>query len=164
MNDEDDISEAMRQAKRLDRWPSLYRVAIHEYAHFHVAREFGIAGRVYLAPRDEGDAIYVELFAGRFVPNCSLIDCHATQIIALAGKCGDRILEFKDLASARQIYADLYSGEMKLSDGDEALAGEYYEHHVSEALAIVRLHWPVIVRDASIHAAEMKRHETETTG
>jgi hypothetical protein len=163
-HDEDEIDVEMRRGELCERPRSLYRVAIHEYAHFHVAREFGIAGRVHVAPRDEGDALCVELFAGHFVPNYPLIACHATQMIALAGKCADRLREAGESASARQIYVDLCTGEATLSGGDKALAGEFYEHHVSEALAIVRLHWSAIVRDANTHAAEVKRRDSEAAG
>lgn len=141
-----------------DPGASLRRVATHEYGHLHVARAFGIAGRVQITPRNARarDGLG-ERFAGCFVPSIPLIECHAAQIIALAGACADARLAAAGPLTAAGLYAALAGGERGLSDADAAFAGAYRCTHVAEALGLVLEAWLAIVRDAALHALAIEQ-------
>lgn len=140
-----------------ERARSLRRVAIHEYAHCHVARAFGIAGRVQIAARTgHASDSTREHFSGAFVPVLPMIACHAAQVIALAGICADARLAQATAPTAASVCAGLALGESTLSEGDAIHAGAYGETHIAEALLLVGEAWHAIERDAEVHAAALE--------
>lgn len=153
----DTIPELARTAYG-ERARSLHRVAVHEYAHYHVARTFGIAGHVEIVPRaGVAQADAREAFSGCFVAVMPLIACYAAQVIALAGVGADVRLAGTALPSAAALCAQIACGERTLSATDARQAGAFGETHVAEALARVAAAWDDILRDAAVHAEALER-------
>lgn len=114
----------------------LRAVALHEYAHLHVAQHFGIWGWVCIRPSSRPGT---GPFAGQFTAE-TIDDAHAQRIIGLAGACAERLDCDPGMTPA--------VGSLRLSPTDAAMAGEFDMTDVEECLAILRASWPAIVRDA----------------
>lgn len=122
-------------------------VALHEYAHLHVALHFGIWGWVSLRAT-AGNA-----FAGQFTAEPS-DDADAKRIVGLAGACAEQLDCDPAITPARVMEA------IRLSPADAAIAGTFDAVHVAACLAILRSEWPAIVRDAH-GAIELETREAE---
>jgi hypothetical protein len=126
----------------------LRAVAVHEYAHLHVARHFGIWGWVSLRQSPDTGR-----FTGHFNAEAS-DDAHAKRITGLAGACAEALAQ-----DALATGASLLPG-LELSHADAAITGAFDAAHVDECLAILRAAWPAIVRDAH-GAIELETREAE---
>src|SRR5262245_22054885 len=102
---------------------NLRSVALHEYAHLHVAQHFGVWGWINIR-RGEANA-----FAGEFTAE-PIDDAHARRIIGLAGSCA----ELLDRDPGTRFGLD----DLRLSRSDALMAGAFDATHIAECVAILR--------------------------
>lgn len=129
------------------RWAlELRSVAMHEYAHLHVARHFAVWGWVHIRARPEADGLERPFFSGQFTAE-ALDDPHARQVIGLAGVCAEALDHDSGITPLRMSRL-IAEGRAALSPADRAMAAAFETAHVAESLAILRSSWPAIVMDA----------------
>jgi hypothetical protein len=121
----------------------LRTAAVHESAHYIIAKHFGVRARVSLVPRmnpQPGD----KLVAGRLWFTTPVIGKQAQAAqIALAGALAEALLADDDLDL-------LYSpGWIEgLSPTDAAFAGEWTHTSASACLELLRKRWPAVLKQA----------------
>jgi hypothetical protein len=135
-------------------WTAQLRVvAIHEYAHLHVAKHFGIWGWVHIRPNPRANGLR---YAGQFTAEPSE-DAYPKQIIGLAGVCAEEM--DRDAQITPALMLERLRGHC-LSPTDREMAGDFDVAHVEQCVAILRSTWPDLIRDAH-GAIELERREAQ---
>jgi hypothetical protein len=133
----------------------LRHTCYHEFAHFHVARHFGVFGFVEIEHNADG-GIYEKFWSGKCFMLRPPPTPHAAQMIGIAGAVAEWLLEWP-LITHEQLWQEFYLDPDILGETDAALVGEVTPMKVQAALHLVRRLWPDIKADAELHIASEER-------
>lgn len=135
----------------------LHRACLHEFAHLHVARHFGVWGRVVIERNPDG-GIYETHWAGRFEIYNAAPSRRAEVVIGLAGACAEW-LDFEWHVTPAMVLDAIDEGTEQLSPTDAAKVGAVTLPKVRASMDLVRRLWPGIKADAELHVATEVRGE-----
>ena len=137
----------------------LMHACIHEYAHQHVARHFGILGFVNIENNDDG-GLYESHWVGQFCMFTPPPHPHAAAMMGLAGNVAEHVLEHRFI-TPEDLFQEFDLDPDSLSETDAKYVGEVTPSKVASALWLVRKYWGDIVADADLQAGVEDRAALE---
>jgi hypothetical protein len=128
---------------------------MHEYAHLHVARHFGVHGHVTIEANPDG-GLYESHYVGQLHVFTLVPTAHGRAMVGLAGFVAEWLCE-NPVITAEDLFAELDLDPESLSESDRRYAPNVTPRTVGAALWLVRKLWPDIVADAELHASAEAR-------